>query len=112
MRPLARRLSDVEKERSVCGFRQRLLKKDDGAPASVTYLAVYEAGRHYHNETTEYYYVLEGTGVLHLDDETIALEPNMVVWIPPGVKHSAEGDVKVLVICVPAFDAEDQYVIE
>ncbi len=111
MRPVARRLDDVEKERSVCGFRQRLLKKDDGTPASITYLAVYEAECHYHNETTEFYYVLEGSGKLHLDDETIDLEPNMVVWIPPGVKHSAEGDVKVLVICVPAFDADDQHLV-
>ncbi len=44
MQPVARRLSEVEKERSVCGFRQRLLKKDDGTPVSITYLAVYEAG--------------------------------------------------------------------
>ena len=52
--------------------------------------------------------MLEGTGKLHLDEDTVDLEPNMVVFIPPGVRHSAEGGVKVLVICVPAFDAGDQ----
>lgn len=112
MEPLIRTIEDVEKERSHCGFRQRLLRKDDGVPASITYLAVNDADAHYHNETGEFYYVLEGSGVLHLDEETVALEPNMVVFIPPGVKHWAEGEVKVLVICVPAFDADDQHLVE
>lgn len=107
--PLVRKVDATEEERSHCGFRQRLLKKADDVPASITYLAVEEADEHYHNETAEFYYVLEGSGHLHLDDRIVELEPHMTVYIPPGVKHYAEGDVRVLVICVPPFDADDQH---
>ena len=51
--------SEQPKERSSCGFRQRLLKKDDGAPASVTRLRTNEATPHWHRCTHEYYYVLD-----------------------------------------------------
>lgn len=107
--PLVRTVGATEAERSHCGFRQRLLKKADDVPASITYLSVHEADEHYHNETAEFYYVLDGFGSLHLDERVVELEPHMTVYIPPGVKHYAEGDVRVLVICVPAFDPDDQH---
>jgi len=98
---------EVEPERSTCGFRQRLFKKDDGVPASITYLKTHDATPHWHQKTHEYYYVLEGTGHLVIDDECVPVEPGDCVWIKPPARHYAEGDLVSLIIAMPAFDASD-----
>jgi len=97
-------------ERSICGFRQRLLKKDDGAPASLTCLKTHEAEAHRHRKTNEYYYVLEGTGMLVVDGEKVPVEAGDCVWIKPGALHHAEGDLTSLIIGVPPFDPEDVFI--
>ena len=99
----------VEKERSTCGFRQRLLKKDDGAPVSVTYLTTHDARPHWHKYTHEYYCVLEGEGKIIVDDEEVPVKAGDVVWIKPPAKHRAEGDIVSLILGSPAFDSSDMY---
>ena len=109
MKPIIRRLAGIEPERSICGYRQRLVSAEDKTPASVTYLAVNDAERHRHSTATEFYYVIEGSGELDLDGELVPLTPGTLVMIPPGVAHRAAGDVKTLVIGVPPFTPEDQF---
>ena len=109
MKSIVRRLSEIEPERSICGYRQRLVSAEDKTPASVTYLAVDDAERHRHGAATEFYYVLEGEGELDLDGERVPLSPGTLVMIPPGVAHRAIGEVKTLVIGVPPFTPEDQF---
>lgn len=94
-------------ERSTCGIRQRLFTKDDGAPASITYLTVDDAKSHWHKHTHEYYYVLEGEGVLFVDGERVAIAPGDCIWIKPGVRHYAEGAITSLIIAMPALDPSD-----
>jgi len=98
---------DVAPQRSTCGFRQRLITNDHGAPASVTYLKTHDAARHWHARTHEYYYVIEGAGALVIDDERVPIEAGDCVWIRPGAKHRAEGDLRSLIIAVPAFEPDD-----
>lgn len=109
MKSIIRRLSEVEKDRSICGYRQCLLTGEDKVPASVSLVAISDAEPHYHTKTTEYYYVLEGRGELHLGEEIVALAPGTLVLIPPGLPHWAQGEVKVLVIGMPPFDPDDQH---
>jgi len=97
----------VPPERSTCGFRQRLLRKEDGVPASVTRLKTDEATPHWHRHTHEYYYVLHGSGTLFIDDEPVPIEDGDCVWIKPGHRHHAEGKLESLIIAIPAFDPED-----
>jgi mannose-6-phosphate isomerase-like protein (cupin superfamily) len=97
------------KERSTCGFRQRLIKKDDGAPASVTRLKTSEAKPHWHRETHEYYCVLDGSGKLVIGEQEVPVCAGDCVWIKPGYMHHAEGDLESLIIAVPAFDPEDMF---
>lgn len=106
---IVRRLEEVPKERSICGFRQRLITKEDFEGANFTFLSVYEAERHYHKKTTEFYYVLEGEGILELDGEKVELKPGTLVMIRPGTRHRAEGDVKVLIVGIPPFDPADSF---
>ncbi|HNR33409.1 MAG TPA: cupin domain-containing protein [Candidatus Hydrogenedentes bacterium] len=98
------------RERSICGFRQRLLKKDDGAPASITRLRTDDATPHWHKRTDEYYYVLSGSGKLVIDGEEVPIKAGDCVWIKPGHVHHAEGDLESLIIGIPPFDYEDVFV--
>lgn len=98
-----------ERERSICGFRHRLLKKDDGAPASLTRLKTFEAQPHWHKISHEYYYVLEGAGHIVIDGAKVEVSAGDCVWIRPGHIHHAEGDLESLIIGIPPFDAEDVF---
>jgi mannose-6-phosphate isomerase-like protein (cupin superfamily) len=67
---------------------------------------------HYHAKTDEFYYVIDGHGTMELDDDTIQLNPGVVVYVPRGVKHKAQGKLKVLVTCVPAGVLGDVHEVE
>lgn len=97
----------VETERSTCGFRRRLIRKTDGAPASVTRLKTRDATPHWHRFTHEYYYVMDGRGKLIIDGEEVLVEAGDCVWIKPGAFHHAEGDLESLIVAIPAFDPSD-----
>lgn len=100
---------EVPSERSTCGFRQRLFKKDDGTPISITRLKTYDATPHWHRHTHEYYYVLQGTGRVIVDGEVVMVQAGDCLWIKPGASHHAEGDLESLIIAVPAYDPEDTF---
>jgi len=106
---LVRRLEDLPEDRSICGFRKQMIAREDGAPNSFSYLRISDATPHYHKKTTEFYYVLEGTGILELDGEEVELRKDTVVMIPPGVRHRAYGEVTALVIGNPPFSPDDQF---
>ncbi len=67
-------------------------------------------GEHVHKVQEQIYYVLEGEGILTLDDSKHLMRPHDYVYVPPGVRHSftntgLEGLV-FLVVTTPANDGE------
>ena len=106
---IVRKVSELEEDRSTCGFRKRIITSDDTPVNSVSYLHITDSKGHYHKGITEFYYVLDGRGNMELDGDTIELEEGTLVMIPPNVRHRAYGDIRTLVICSPAFDPEDQF---
>lgn len=66
---------------------------------------------HRHKVQEQVYYVLEGEGVLTLDDERVPMRPHDYVYVPPGVRHSFSNTgingLVFLVITTPASDDED-----
>jgi mannose-6-phosphate isomerase-like protein (cupin superfamily) len=106
---LVRHREDVGQERGICGFRQRILTDADSKGLSLSILSVHDAQEHYHRETTEAYFVLEGEGVLHVDGERVEVRAGTMVLLPPGARHRAEGDFVTLIICAPAWLKEDQF---
>lgn len=42
---------------------------------------------HSHEHEDQFYYVLEGEGVVHLGEQDFPLKPGVAVMIPPGVSH-------------------------
>jgi len=66
---------------------------------------------HVHAIQEQVYYVLEGQGVLTLDDDKHLMEPHDYVYVPPGVRHSftntGTSGLVFLVITTPAHDHEE-----
>lgn len=106
---LKRSPSDVELEWDICGSRRRLITGADGSPASIHVTTMSGARPHFHRTTTEYYYVLEGSGRLMVDGEPVPLEMGDVVMVRPGATHHAEGELTCVVMGVPPFDPADQH---
>jgi len=94
-----------------CGQAQRAFGGLPAGVASVHLVEIRAAAKvHYHRKTTEIYVVLEGEGEIELDGRRYPVRPLSAVYIAPGVRHRAIGDLRLINIPVPAFDATDEFV--
>ncbi len=78
--------------------------------------AALEAGqateRHYHAESEEIYYVVEGSGEMELDGERRPVAVGDAVLIPPRARHQIRADaggLRFLCCCAPAYRHEDTF---
>ncbi|MFZ9137191.1 MAG: cupin domain-containing protein [Hylemonella sp.] len=66
---------------------------------------------HVHQVQEQVYYVLEGEGVLTLDEARHLMRPHDYVYVPPGVRHSftntGTNGLVFLVVTTPAMDEEE-----
>ncbi len=66
-------------------------------------------------KTSEVYYILEGEGEMHIENEVANVHAGQTVVIPPNAKqyirNIGSGDLKFLCIVDPAWRAEDEVVI-
>lgn len=75
---------------------------------------------HYHKKLTEYYLVLEGTGILRVKPngggkaEVVNLKKGIIVKIDPGEVHQSrsDGDLIVEDVSFPAWAEEDEFVVK
>lgn len=109
---LRRDVENVTPWTETCGQIRPLIEQKDGGAAEVHHLAITDAKLHYHQRTDEIYYILAGSGRMRLDDEEIELHPDVTVYVPRGVKHKAWGNLKVLVVCIPAGVLQDVHELE
>jgi mannose-6-phosphate isomerase-like protein (cupin superfamily) len=68
--------------------------------------------RHYHAETEEIYYVVEGSGEMELDGDRRVLSLGDAVLIPPGAWHQIHAGgarLRFLCCCAPAYRHEDTF---
>ena len=67
-------------------------------------------------KTSEVYYILSGSGEMHIDDEVQRVEPGDAVYIPPDARQFIYncGSEPLLFICIvdPAWRQEDETVYE
>ena len=65
---------------------------------------------HSHKIQEQIYYVLEGEGLLTVDEEKHLMRPHDYVYLPPGVRHSFTNNGLVplvfLVVTTPVEDGE------
>lgn len=69
--------------------------------------------RHYHRESEELYYLLEGSGEMEIDGERARVGPGDAILIPPGAWHQIRADeaspLRFLCCCAPPYRHEDTY---
>jgi mannose-6-phosphate isomerase-like protein (cupin superfamily) len=69
--------------------------------------------RHYHGETEEIYYLVEGSGEMEIDGEQRTVVPGDAILIPPGAWHEIradeDGPLRFLCCCSPPYRHEDTF---
>ena len=69
--------------------------------------------RHYHAESEELYYLLDGEGEMEVDGERSAVGPGDAILIPPGAWHqiTATGgsELRFLCCCSPGYTDADTF---
>ncbi len=103
------RKSDVKPKESLCGESWRMLTREQTDKMSMHVVRIREATRHYHMKCTEFYYVMEGSGVLEVGGDNVEVDAGTLVMIEAGTPHAGRGDFTALVAAVPAWDESDEY---
>jgi mannose-6-phosphate isomerase-like protein (cupin superfamily) len=67
--------------------------------------------RHYHQLSEEFYYILEGTGIMEIDGQDREVRAGDAILIPSGKWHqiTAHTDLRFLCCCAPPYAHEDTY---
>jgi len=109
---LVRHAKDVVPTPCPCGSSTRIFTHSDGPVANVHVTHIQDSRRHYHNELTEIYYILEGRGAMELGDDTVPVEPGVAIMIGKHTPHRGSGDFKALIVGVPAWHPEDEHLAD
>ncbi len=71
---------------------------------------------HYHPQTEEIYYILQGEALMAIEAECRAVGPGDAIAIPPGRKHqirnTGTAELVFLCCCVPAYTDADTVMCE
>ena len=66
-------------------------------------------------KSSEVYFILEGKGVLHVNEELFEMVKGDSAYVPPMskqfIENSGKGDLRFLCIVDPAWKAEDEIVL-
>lgn len=93
-------------DRSVAPVRKQSL-------AEATLETGRETARHYHRESEELYYLIEGGGLMEVDGETAEVSVGDAILIPPRAWHqlrnTGAGPLRLLCCCAPPYRHEDTY---
>ncbi|MFM7604891.1 MAG: cupin domain-containing protein [Prosthecobacter sp.] len=73
----------------------------------------FSTGRHYHKISEEFYFILEGTGVMEMNGEQRSVIPGDAILIPPGAWHqiTAIQSLRFMCCCAPPYTHEDTFFI-
>ena len=67
-------------------------------------------------KTSEVYFILEGEGKIHLDDQTLAVSKDQAIYVPPlskqFIENTGESELKFLCIVDPAWRKDDEILLE
>jgi mannose-6-phosphate isomerase-like protein (cupin superfamily) len=66
-------------------------------------------------QSTELYYILRGTGEMHIGNECAVMRPGQIVLIPPRatqyIRNAGEGDLEFLCIVSPKWQADNEELV-
>ena len=87
-----------------------LLKRDDVSVIQERVPAGGAEVMHYHNETRQFFYILEGEATMIFEDREVTLSKGEGIEIAPQVKHQfrnrSNADVHFLVMSVPSTQGD------
>lgn len=112
MSVLLRRTTEVAPAPCPCGTSRRLITRADTPLANLHVTSIRNASLHFHKKTTEFYYILEGSGRMQVGDDEFDLEPGVIFMVEPNVPHRGSGDFDALIVGVPAIEPDDEYMAE
>ena len=65
--------------------------------------------------SSEVYYILEGEGIMYIDNESKQVYAGQTIYIPPNakqrIKNTGKSDLKFLCIVDPAWKKEDEEIV-
>ena len=71
-----------------------------------------KASKPHSMKTSEVYYILQGKGIMHMNEEQKPVIKDEAIFIPPNARQFLEnnGDVDLIALCIvdPAWVAEDE----
>ncbi len=103
-------IDEIPPVKCPCGLSRRaFLTKENSAASMHTVQISKNAKTHYHKKLTELYLILEGTGHIELDGRLVPVKPWTAIQIKPLCRHRAIGNLRVLVVVIPAFDPQDEW---
>ena len=103
-------LDEVDGVPCPCGTSRRAFGEVEEAVASMHLVEISQDSRvHYHKGMTEIYLVLEGEGEIELDGERFPVKPLTAIYLKPGCRHRAIGNLRIINVPVPPFDPEDEW---
>ncbi len=74
-----------------------------------------ETQLHYHAATEELYHILQGNGLMTIDEETFTVESGDTLCIPPNsphkIKNTGDIDLVFLCCCSPAYSHTDTFIV-
>ena len=107
---LITQLDKIDPARCPCGITRRAFVSPENPLATLHLVDIQKDARtHYHKRLTEIYLVLEGEGHMELDGELVPVKPLTSIFIKPGCRHRAVGNLKIINIAIPAFDPDDEW---
>ncbi len=95
--------------RSILDLANAPVEKQSLAEATVPAGGATE--RHWHRDSEEFYFILEGRGTMELDGDEREVGPGDAVLIPAGAWHQirAREALRFLCCCAPPYRHEDTF---
>ncbi|MBD0335659.1 MAG: cupin domain-containing protein [Cyanobacteria bacterium Co-bin13] len=119
---LIRKLQDCPEFIAGDGTQLRELLHPDKQPLQLRYslahaiVPVGQVSTPHALTTSEVYYILQGQGEMHIDDESQIVEPGDAVYIPPNARQFIRntGQEPLVFICLvdPAWRKEDETIFD
>jgi len=67
-------------------------------------------------KTSEVYYIIEGRGLMHINEETCEVGPHCAIYIPPDskqyIENTGDSNLKFLCIVDPAWRRQEEEILE
>lgn len=118
---LIRQLEDCKEFTAGDGTLLRELLHPAKADLSLRYSLAYavvrpgQASLPHRLRTSEVYYILEGDGIMHINEEAEAVSAGTVIYIPPSatqyIRNTGPNELKFLCIVDPAWKQEDEEIL-